>query len=71
MRARAVDEHGAGAADFLEAIGVVGDGRGGLAVAGDRVGGDLHQRGDHVHAGVPGELELLPVGADVWGSAGA
>src|ERR1700730_513212 len=39
-----VDQHGAGAADFLETVGVVGDGRGGFAFAGDRVGGDLHER---------------------------
>ena len=57
-----VDQHGAGAADFLEAIRVVGDGRGRLAIAGDGVGGDLHQRGDHVHARMVGEFELFPVG---------
>src|ERR1700689_5417995 len=57
-----VDEHGARAADFLEAIRVVGDGRGRLAVASDGVGGDLHERGYHVHARMPGELKLFPVG---------
>jgi hypothetical protein len=57
-----VDEHGAGAADFFEAIRVVGDGRGGgFAVAGDGIRGDLHQAGDHVHTLMVGEFELFPV----------
>ena len=30
------------------------------AVGGDRVGGDLHHRGDDVHAGTPLQLEALP-----------
>ena len=37
-----VDEHGAGAANFLETVGVVGDGRGRLAIAGDRVRRNIH-----------------------------
>src|SRR6185295_9050252 len=60
-----VNQHGAGAADFLETVGVVRDGRSGFAFTGDRVGGDLHQRRDHVHAWVPGKFEFLPVGTDV------
>ena len=56
----AVDPHRAGAADFFEAIRVVGDRRGGAAVGGDGVGGDLHHGGDDVHAGAPFEFKLLP-----------
>jgi hypothetical protein len=53
----AVDDHGAGAADFLEAIGVPDDGGGPLAVGGDRVGGDPLQAGDDVGAGSTGTLK--------------
>ena len=61
----AVDEHGAGAADFFEAIGVVGDGRGGLAGDVDGVERDLaEQRGD-VHVGAVGDLEGLRDGRGV------
>ena len=56
-----VDQHGARAADFLKAIRVVGDGRCGLPLAGDGVGGDLHERGDHIHARMPGEFELFQI----------
>ena len=56
-----VDEHGARAAYFLEAIRVVSDRHSRLAVAGDGVRGNLHQRRDHIHAGMPGEFELFPV----------
>src|SRR5208283_3025955 len=56
-----IDEHGAGAADFFEAIRIVGDRRGRLAVTGDRVRGDFHQTGNHVHVRLPGEFELFPV----------
>ena len=61
----AVDAHGAGAADFFEAIGIVGYGGGGAAVGGDGVGGDLHHGGDDVHAGTPFELEALPYGGSI------
>ena len=30
-------------------------------MSGEGVGGDLHQRGDHVHARLPGKFEFLPV----------
>ena len=39
---------------------VVGDGHGLLAVAGDGVGRDLHQRRRDVHVRLVGDLELLP-----------
>ena len=58
-----IDEHGARAADLFETIGVVGDGRCRLALAGDGVSGDLHEGGDHVHARMPGQFELFPVGS--------
>ncbi len=62
-----VDAHGTGAADFLKTIGVVGNGRGGLAVGGDGVGSDLHHGGDDVHAGTPFEFEVFPCGRSVGG----
>ena len=61
----AVDAHGAGAADLFEAIGVVGDGRGGAAFGGDGVRGDLHHGGDDVHALTPLEFEVFPYGGSI------
>jgi hypothetical protein len=61
----AVDEHRAGAADLFEAVGVVGDGRGGRAGHVDGVERDLaEQRGD-VHVRAIGDLELLDHGLRV------
>src|SRR5579862_497634 len=57
----AVDEHGAGAANFFEAVGVVGDGSGLFAVAGDRIFGNVAKTDDDVHRGTPEESELFPV----------
>ena len=56
----AIDQHGARAADFLQAIGVISDRCSRRALSRDRIGGDLHQRGDHVHAWFPGKLEFFP-----------
>jgi hypothetical protein len=56
----AVDEHGAGATNFFEAIGVVGDGSGVATLGGDGVCGDFHHGGDDVHAGTPLQLEVFP-----------
>ena len=59
MRALPLIEHGAGAADLLQAVGVVGDGGGFWPSTGDGLGGDLaEQRGD-VHARAVGDLEPL------------
>ncbi len=55
----AVDQHGAGAADLFEAVGVVGDGRGGLAGDVDGVERDLAEERGDVHARAVGDLELL------------
>jgi hypothetical protein len=61
----AIDEHGAGAADLFEAVGVVGDGRGLFARDVDGVERDFaEQRGD-VHAGAVGDLELFGGGGGV------
>ena len=57
----AVDEHGAGAADFFEAIRIVGDRSGCLAVASDGIFADVAQADDHVHVGAPVEAEFFPV----------
>ena len=62
----AVDEHGAGAADFFEAVGIVGDRRGFFAVAGDGIFGDVAQADDDVHRGAPGEREFFPARGFVW-----
>ena len=61
----AIDDHGAGAADFFEAVGVVGDGRRFLAGGVDRVGGYIHHGGDDVHAWLPRQLEFLPGGLGI------
>ncbi len=50
---------------FFEAIGVVGDRRGALAVRVDGLAAMSISDEDDVHAGALGELELLPVGLDV------
>jgi len=63
----AVDDHGAGAADFFEAVGVVGDGGGFFAVAGDGIFGDVTETDDDVHGGAPAEGEFFPVGGLAWG----
>jgi hypothetical protein len=57
----AIDEHGAGAADFFEAVGVVGNGRGLFAVAGDGIFGDVAQADDDVHRGTPVKGKLFPI----------
>src|SRR4029077_17227404 len=57
----AIDQHGTGAADLLEAVGIISDGGSWLALSSDGVGGDLHERGDDVHAWFPGKFEFLPV----------
>ena len=67
----AVDEHGAGAADLFEAVGVVGDGRGGLAGDVDGVERDLAEERGDVHARAVGDLELLGGGGGVRGWTGA
>src|ERR1700676_2802604 len=54
----AIDDHGAGAADFFEAVGVVGDGRGSFAVAGDGIFGDVAETDDDVHRRTPAEGEF-------------
>ena len=56
----AINEHGARPANFFKTIGLVSNGCGRLAVASDRIGGDLHERGDDVHAGLVDKLELFP-----------
>ncbi len=61
----AVDEHGAGAADLFEAVGVVGDGRGGLAGDVDGVERDLAEERGDVHVRAIGDLELLGGGGGV------
>ncbi len=61
----AVDEHGAGAADLFEAVGVVGDGGGGLAGDVDGVERDLAEERGDVHARAVGDLELLGGGGCV------
>jgi hypothetical protein len=55
----AVNQHGAGAADLLEAVGVVGDGRGGLARDVDGIERDLAEERGNVHARAVGDFELL------------
>ena len=64
-RGLAVDEHGAGAADLFEAVGVVGDGRGGLAGDVDGVERDLAEERGDVHVRAIGDLELLGGGGGV------
>lgn len=58
----AVDDHGAGTADFFEAIGFVGDRSGLFAIASDRIFGDIAKTDDHVHRRTPFESEFFPVG---------
>jgi hypothetical protein len=55
----AVDKHGAGAADLFEAVGVVGDGRGGLPGDVDWIERDFAEERGDVHARTVGDLELL------------
>ncbi len=55
----AVDEHGAGAADLFEAVGVVGDGCGRLTGDVDRVERDFAEYRGDVHARAVGDLEGL------------
>src|SRR6266849_3648860 len=57
----AVDHHGAGAADFFQAIGVIGDGRGFFAVASDGIFRDVAQADDDVHRGAPAQGKFLPM----------
>src|SRR5438045_5806159 len=57
-----VDEHGAGAADFFQAIRIVGNWGGFFSFAGDRIFGDVPQADDDVHGGTPVEREFFPVG---------
>src|SRR5450432_1588667 len=57
----AIDDHGASAADFFEAVGVVGDRGGFFAVAGEWVLGDVAQADDHVHVRAVTEFVFLPV----------
>ena len=66
-----VDEHGAGAADFFEAIRVVGDGRGRLAFAGDGVGGDLHEARRSRSCPDGGRVRTLPSTTWKWECSGA
>ncbi len=56
----AIDQHGAGAADLFQAVGIVGDGSRGLAVARNRIGGNLHHGRNHVHSRLPGKRKLFP-----------
>ena len=58
----AVDQHRAGAADLLQAIGVVVDGSRRLTVARHRIQRDFHEQRGHVQAMSPCQLEFLPVG---------
>ena len=67
----AVDEHGAGAADLFQAVGVVGHRRGRFTLLGDRVGGDVHQRRGDVHAGTIGQARTPPNRAWSLGHPGA
>jgi len=62
-----VDEHGARAADLFEAVGVVGDGCGGLAGDVDGVECDLAEKRGDVHARTVGDLELFGDGRCVGG----
>jgi hypothetical protein len=56
----AIDDHGARAAHFFEAIRVVGDGRSLLAVTRDGIGRDVHERRSDVHVRPVSDFELLP-----------
>src|SRR6267378_2094474 len=56
-----VDEHGARAANFFQAIRIVGDGRGLFAVACHGVLGDVPQTNDDVHGRPPLQRKLFPV----------
>jgi len=58
----AIDDHGAGAADFFEASAVV-DHRGrGFAFGGRGVGGNVLQAGDNVHVWPTWDGKFLPPG---------
>src|SRR5258706_9683546 len=56
-----IDQHGAGAADFFQAIGIVGDGSGLFSAASDGIFRDVAQTDDYVHCGAPGQREFFPV----------
>src|SRR2546425_2202246 len=56
----AIDQHGARAAHFLEAIRFVGDGCSFLAIARDGILSDIAQADDDVHGGAAVEGGLLP-----------
>ena len=57
----AVDQHGAGAANFFQAVRVVGDRGGFLAVPGERMLGDVAQADDYVHVRAVAEFVLFPM----------
>ena len=63
----AIDEHGAGAADLFEAVGVVGDGGGGRAAGGDGVERDLAENRGDVHVGAIRDGESLGARGGVGG----
>jgi len=56
-----IDDHGAGTADFLQAVGFVGDGSGLFAVTSDGIFGDVAKTDDDIHGRTPLEGEFLPV----------
>ena len=62
----AVDDHGAGAADFLQASAIVNDLRGGFAVSGRRMGGDVLEAGDDVHVGPARDGKFFPPCGLAW-----
>ena len=55
-----VDDHGAGAADFLQTIRVVSNGGRVITSGSLRVGGNALQSGDDILAGLNRDGELLP-----------
>jgi hypothetical protein len=57
----AIDNHRAGTADFLEAIGFVRDRSGLFAVASHGILGDVAKTDDDIHGRTPVEGELFPV----------
>src|SRR5579871_3108903 len=59
----AIDEHGTGATNFFQAVGIVSDGSRGLAIACDWIGGDFHHGRNYVHSRLPGEFKFLPARA--------
>src|SRR5208282_5070461 len=63
----AVDEHGAGATNFFQAVRIVGDRRGRFAIARHRLGRNVHQGGSHVHTWPIRQLKFFPVGFRLGG----